>query len=88
MAVDQSSTGVLPAYNPTILTQYSQYETWRKIALARKLVAASLALLDSEACGTFSDPSDEEDRKDCAVNLLLQAFGVLVDTQEEVPDAA
>ncbi len=81
MAVDQSSTPAPAEFNPTIIVDYPDYEPWRKIALARELVAGSLALLSSQGCGTPLDPSDEIDRMNCAQNLLLQVFGILVEVQ-------
>jgi hypothetical protein len=50
----------------------------QKIAAAREYIAGALALLASERCGTAWDPSDEIDRKNCAVSLLLQAHGALM----------
>lgn len=51
------------------------------LAQAREFVAGALALLNSEVTGTLYDPSDEIDRKNCAVNLLLQAHGKITEVE-------
>ena len=53
----------------------------QKIAETREYIAGALALLASDRCGTLLDPSDEIDRKNCAVTLLMQAHGAITSVE-------